>query len=235
MNTQTPFMARGRIAWALDMTQGDIRIIPPYVGGGFGGKSCDDNNALVASVLSRVAGRPVKLINTREEEFLAGSRPRVPMKIAVKIGFKQQRARPGEVHPPRRRQRRVLRQGAGCLQRRVAAPRHRLPVPEREGRVVPGLHEQHPDRRVPGLRQPVRRVGDRAGLGPGRRRARHRPGRARAAQRGRAGLRVAPREPRHQLRAQAEHHQGRRADGLEREARGARSRCAVSAWAPPCT
>jgi CO/xanthine dehydrogenase Mo-binding subunit len=87
MNTQTPFMARGRIAWALDMTQGDIRIIPPYVGGGFGGKSCDDNNALVASVLSRVAGRPVKLINTREEDFLAGSRPRVPMKIAVKMGF----------------------------------------------------------------------------------------------------------------------------------------------------
>jgi CO/xanthine dehydrogenase Mo-binding subunit len=87
MNTQTPFMARGRIAWALDMTQGDIRIVPPYVGGGFGGKSCDDNNALVASVLSRVARRPVKLVNTREEEFLAGSRPRVPMKIAVKMGF----------------------------------------------------------------------------------------------------------------------------------------------------
>lgn len=87
MNTQTPFMARGRIAWALDMTQGDIRIIQPYVGGGFGGKSCDDNNALVASVLSRVSGRPVKLINTREEEFLAGSRPRVPMKIAVKMGL----------------------------------------------------------------------------------------------------------------------------------------------------
>lgn len=89
MNTQTPFMARSRIAWALDMTQGDIRIIQPYVGGGFGGKSCDDNNALVSSVLSRVAGRPVKLINSREEEFVAGSRPRVPMKIAVKMGLKK--------------------------------------------------------------------------------------------------------------------------------------------------
>lgn len=90
MNTQTPFMARGRIAWALDMTQGDIRIVQPYVGGGFGGKSCDDNNALVAAVLSRVAGRPVKLINSREEEFLAGSRPRVPMKIAVQMGFSKE-------------------------------------------------------------------------------------------------------------------------------------------------
>lgn len=87
MNTQTPFMARGRIAWALGMTEGDIRIIQPYVGGGFGGKSCDDNNALICSVLSKAAGRPVKLINSREEEFLAGSRPRVPMKIWVRMGF----------------------------------------------------------------------------------------------------------------------------------------------------
>lgn len=87
MNTQTPFMARGRIAWALGLTQGDVRIIPPYVGGGFGGKSCDDNNALVCAVLSRLARRPVKLINTREEEFLAGSRPRVPMEFQVKLGF----------------------------------------------------------------------------------------------------------------------------------------------------
>ena len=29
MNTQTLFMARGRIAWALDMREGDIRIIQP--------------------------------------------------------------------------------------------------------------------------------------------------------------------------------------------------------------
>ena len=89
MNVQTLFMARSRIAWALDLSEGDIQIIQPYVGGGFGGKSCDDNNALVCAVLARASGRPVKLINTREEEFLAGSRPRVPMKIWVKMGFKR--------------------------------------------------------------------------------------------------------------------------------------------------
>ncbi len=87
MNTQTLFMARGRIAWALDMSESDIRIIQPAVGGGFGGKSCDDNNALICALLARASGRPVKLINTREEEFLAGSRPRVPMRIHVKLGF----------------------------------------------------------------------------------------------------------------------------------------------------
>jgi 4-hydroxybenzoyl-CoA reductase alpha subunit len=89
MNTQTLFMARYRIAAALGVRETDIRIIQSAVGGGFGGKSCDDNNALVAAVLARKARKPVKIINTREEEFLAGSRPRVFMKIDVKLGFKK--------------------------------------------------------------------------------------------------------------------------------------------------
>ena len=89
MNTQTLFNARYRIATALGVPETDVRIIQSAVGGGFGGKSCDDNNALVAAVLSCKAGKPVKLINTREEEFLAGCRPRVFMKINVKLGFKK--------------------------------------------------------------------------------------------------------------------------------------------------
>jgi CO/xanthine dehydrogenase Mo-binding subunit len=89
MNTQTLFNARYRIAAALGVPESDVRIIQSAVGGGFGGKSCDDNNALVAAVLARKARRPVKVINTREEEFLAGCRPRVFMKITVKLGFKK--------------------------------------------------------------------------------------------------------------------------------------------------
>ena len=89
MNTQTLFNARYRIATALGVRESDVRIIQSAVGGGFGGKSCDDNNALVAAVLARKSKKPVKIINTREEEFLAGSRPRVFMKINVKLGFKK--------------------------------------------------------------------------------------------------------------------------------------------------
>jgi CO/xanthine dehydrogenase Mo-binding subunit len=89
MNTQTLFNARYRIATALGVPETDVRIIQSAVGGGFGGKSCDDNNALVAAVLARKAGKPVKLINTREDEFLAGCRPRVFMKINVRLGFKK--------------------------------------------------------------------------------------------------------------------------------------------------
>ena len=89
MNTQTLFNARYRIAAALGVRETDVRIIQTAVGGGFGGKSCDDNNALVAAILARQARKPVKIINTREEEFLAGPRPRVNMKIWVKMGFKK--------------------------------------------------------------------------------------------------------------------------------------------------
>ncbi|HXV79595.1 MAG TPA: xanthine dehydrogenase family protein molybdopterin-binding subunit [Candidatus Binatia bacterium] len=99
MNTQTLFSARLRIAAALGVRESDVRIIQSAVGGGFGGKSCDDNNALVAAVLARKAGKPVKIINTREEEFLAGCRPRVFMKINVKIGFKKDgRIRAKQLH-----------------------------------------------------------------------------------------------------------------------------------------
>ncbi|MBI4527438.1 MAG: xanthine dehydrogenase family protein molybdopterin-binding subunit [Deltaproteobacteria bacterium] len=89
MNTQTLFNARYRIAAALGVRETDVRIIQTAVGGGFGGKSCDDNNAIVAAILARKARKPVKIINTREEEFLAGPRPRVNMKIWVKMGFKK--------------------------------------------------------------------------------------------------------------------------------------------------
>ena len=89
MNTQTLFNARYRIATALGVPETDVRIIQSAVGGGFGGKSCDDNNALVCAVLARKAGKPVRVINSREEEFFAGCRPRVFMKINVKLGFKK--------------------------------------------------------------------------------------------------------------------------------------------------
>lgn len=89
MNTQTLFNARYRTAAALGVRESDVRIIQSAVGGGFGGKSADDNNAVVAAILARKARKPVKIINTREEEFLAGSRPRVPMKVWAKMGFKK--------------------------------------------------------------------------------------------------------------------------------------------------
>ena len=91
-NTQTPFLARGRYATALGVPESQVRVIQTEVGGGFGGKSGDDNASVICALLARLAGRPVKLVHTREEEFLA-SHPRMPMRYWVRLGF----ARDGRV------------------------------------------------------------------------------------------------------------------------------------------
>ena len=85
-NTQTPFLARGRYASALGVPESQVRVIQTEVGGGFGGKSGDDNASVICAILARKSGRPVKLIHTREEEFLA-SHPRMPMRYWVRLGF----------------------------------------------------------------------------------------------------------------------------------------------------
>ncbi len=87
-NTQTAFLARGRYATALNVPESQVRVIQTEVGGGFGGKSGDDNASVVCALLSQRTGRPVKLIHTREEEFLA-SHPRMPMRYWVRLGFRR--------------------------------------------------------------------------------------------------------------------------------------------------
>jgi CO/xanthine dehydrogenase Mo-binding subunit len=86
VNSQTPFMARERYAFALGVPKNKVRVVQTALGGGFGGKSGDDNAAVIAALLSRHAGRPVRYALTREEEFLA-SRPRIPMRYTVRLGF----------------------------------------------------------------------------------------------------------------------------------------------------
>jgi CO/xanthine dehydrogenase Mo-binding subunit len=87
-NTQTPFLARGRYSVALGLPESQVRVIQTEVGGGFGGKSGDDNASVICALLARKSGRPVKLIHTREEEFLA-SHPRMPMRYWVRLGFRR--------------------------------------------------------------------------------------------------------------------------------------------------
>ncbi len=85
-NTQTPYLARGRYSVALGIPESQMRVIQTEVGGGFGGKSGDDNCSVICAMLARKSGKPVKLIHTREEEFLA-SHPRMPMRYWVRLGF----------------------------------------------------------------------------------------------------------------------------------------------------
>ena len=68
-SSQSPFAQRYLIAKALGMSQSDVRVIAPFVGGGFGSKAGVSMEALAVAIATKTHGRPVKLRLTREEEF----------------------------------------------------------------------------------------------------------------------------------------------------------------------
>ena len=80
-STQNPFGAREEIANELGLPIPSVRVITPYVGGGFGGKSFN-LQAVEAARLSKATGRPVQVMWTREEEFFNDTfRPASVVKI----------------------------------------------------------------------------------------------------------------------------------------------------------
>lgn len=71
-STQTPFPTRDRVARALQRDARDVRVVTPYVGGGFGGKSADAQ-AVEAARLAQITGKPVQVAWSRAEEFFNDS------------------------------------------------------------------------------------------------------------------------------------------------------------------
>jgi isoquinoline 1-oxidoreductase len=67
-STQTPFPLQTQVARALKLPTEKVRIITPFVGGGFGGKSASQQ-ALEAARLAVAAGKPVRVVWDRTEEF----------------------------------------------------------------------------------------------------------------------------------------------------------------------
>ncbi|MBN1286974.1 MAG: xanthine dehydrogenase family protein [Anaerolineae bacterium] len=68
-SSQSPFAQRNLIAESLGISQSQVRVISPYVGGGFGSKAGVSMEALAVVMAQKVPGRPVKMRLTREEEF----------------------------------------------------------------------------------------------------------------------------------------------------------------------
>ncbi len=81
-STQVPFDARNGVCETLELPASRVRVIVPHLGGGFGGKCGFHYEAHIAA-LSRAAGRPVKLVFSRWEEFVAPDRRREGMIIDV--------------------------------------------------------------------------------------------------------------------------------------------------------
>lgn len=69
-STQIPHIARRIVSQALGISWGKVRIIKPYVGGGFGNKQDVIIEPLVAAMSLAVNGRPVRYALTREECFV---------------------------------------------------------------------------------------------------------------------------------------------------------------------
>jgi len=82
--TQGAFGVRDHLATLLHLPLSTIRVVPTEVGGAFGGKNASHLDA-IAALLSRKAGRPVKIVMTRAEVFL-GTEPTPGTVIRVKMG-----------------------------------------------------------------------------------------------------------------------------------------------------
>jgi isoquinoline 1-oxidoreductase len=67
-STQTPFPLQTQVARALKLPPEKVRVITPFVGGGFGGKSAGAQ-AIEAARLAVASGKPVRVVWDRDEEF----------------------------------------------------------------------------------------------------------------------------------------------------------------------
>jgi isoquinoline 1-oxidoreductase len=85
-STQTPFPVRRMVAQTLDCPEENVRVITPFVGGGFGGKA--SNPQIPEAVrLAGITGRPVSLSWTRQEEFFYdGFRPATIVDVSAGVG-----------------------------------------------------------------------------------------------------------------------------------------------------
>jgi nicotinate dehydrogenase subunit B len=81
-STQTPFPNQQAIAQAIGFAKENVRVITPFVGGGFGGKSGGGLHAIEAARLAKATGKPVQVCWSREEEFFLDSfRPAAVVRI----------------------------------------------------------------------------------------------------------------------------------------------------------
>ena len=84
-STQTPFRDRFEIASSLGLKPDQVRVIAPQLGGGFGGKDGITVQALLGLAALHSEGRPVKLVNSREESFISSTK-RHAVRIHYEIG-----------------------------------------------------------------------------------------------------------------------------------------------------
>ncbi|MCS4540554.1 MAG: xanthine dehydrogenase family protein molybdopterin-binding subunit [Thaumarchaeota archaeon] len=86
--TQQPHPLRTTLAAALSMPENSIRVIQPDVGGAFGVKTPPFQEEILLALLSVVTKRPVRWVEERRENFLAGGHAR-EMVHHFEVAFKK--------------------------------------------------------------------------------------------------------------------------------------------------
>jgi isoquinoline 1-oxidoreductase len=80
-SSQAPFRVRDEIAQTLGLPPGNVHVISPFVGGGFGGKTAH-RQIVQAARLAKLTGKPVQVAWSRADEFFWDTfRPAAVVKI----------------------------------------------------------------------------------------------------------------------------------------------------------
>jgi xanthine dehydrogenase YagR molybdenum-binding subunit len=87
-STQGPHMVKEALAQVLGLDADRVRVIAPYVGGGFGSKTLHANTILAALAAEMVEGSPVKFALTRQQMF-SGVGYRTPTIQRIRLGAGQ--------------------------------------------------------------------------------------------------------------------------------------------------
>ena len=86
-STQVPFAVRSGVAQTLGLPSNQVRVIVPHLGGGFGAK-CELGFEAQVAALAQAAGRPVKVVFSRREEFLLPDHRRERMILELETGVR---------------------------------------------------------------------------------------------------------------------------------------------------
>ena len=86
--TQWPVMVRQTLATVFDLSETDVRVLVPYLGGGFGAGLRAWPHVILAALASRLVKRPVKLVLTRPQMFTSIGH-RAQSRQRVRLGSKR--------------------------------------------------------------------------------------------------------------------------------------------------
>lgn len=84
--TQVPYYVHLKVAKCLGMDESRVRVVKPFLGGGFGARTEALNFEIIAALLARKAQGKVRLLQSREETFLA-HRGRPETEMTIKMGM----------------------------------------------------------------------------------------------------------------------------------------------------